>query len=65
MSDKSKQPQPNQEQEQQLHTMRINGQCATPRDAKRILTTPAHPVDKSDLATKPLHSAVRDFQLLK
>lgn len=64
MSDNSKQPQPEQEREQ-LHTMRINGHCATPRDAKRVLTSPALPVDTSDLATKPLHSVVRGFQLLK
>jgi hypothetical protein len=64
MSDnQDKQPQP--VAQEPLHTMRINGQCATPRDAKRILTTPAHPVDKDDLATKPLHSAVRGFNLMR
>ena len=56
--------QPAQEQEQ-LHTLHIDGKCPTQREAKRILTTPAKPVDKTDLATKPLHSAVRGFNLMR
>ncbi len=48
-----------------LHTMRINGQCALPRDAKRILTVPATPVDKDDIATKPIETVSRGFTLLR
>jgi hypothetical protein len=57
-------PQPPQMQEP-LHYLRINGQCALPRDAKRILTVPAIPVDKDDIATKPLETASRGFKLLR
>ena len=64
MSDNTKPPAQPVAQEQ-LHTMRIDGKSATPRDAKRILTTSAVPVDKDDIATKPLHSAVRGFNLMR
>ncbi len=64
MSDNHKQPQPEQEPEQ-LHVLHINGKCPTQREAARILTVPARPVDKNDPATKPLHSAVRGFNLMR
>ena len=39
----------------------INGKRAHPRDGKRILTAPATPVDKDDIATKPLETVSRGF----
>ncbi len=64
MSNNHDKPAQSQEPEQLL-TLHINGKCPTQREASRVLTTPAVPVDKDDLATKPLHSAVRGFSLLR
>jgi hypothetical protein len=48
-----------------LLTLRINGQCPPQRVAKRILTAPATPVDKDDIATKPIETVSRGFKLLR
>jgi hypothetical protein len=63
MTEKAQQALP-QEQEQ-FYKLHINGTCPSQRVAKRILTAPATPVDKDDIATKPLETVSRGFKLLR
>ena len=43
-----KTPQSPPKEQESLYSLCINGKRAHPRDAKRILTIPATPVDKDD-----------------
>jgi len=47
------------------HVLLINQQDALPLEARRVLGAPARPVDENDLATRPLHSVVRPFSILR
>ncbi len=60
MSDNRKQP-----QAKEHHVLLINQQDALPLEARRVLGAPARPVDENDLATRPLHSVVRPFSILR
>ena len=63
MRKKASQPLP-QEQEQ-LHTLQINGRCPNQYVTRRILTAPATPVGKDDIATKPIGIMSRGFNLMR
>jgi hypothetical protein len=54
-----------QSPQQEQASLRINGKRAHPQDAKRILAVPATPVNKDDIATKPLETVSRGFNLLR
>ncbi len=47
------------------HDLVMNGKPATDQEYKRLVNAPALPARKEDLSTKPLHSVVRGFKLLR
>ncbi len=43
----------------------VDGRPASPGQYKRIVDAPSPPANKDDLATKPIHSVVRAFKLMR